>query len=99
MARYQIMYWKDIPTQVKASDSDGDTAKAMLPDRFSEAVDMAAMAEGSTNSDDYLMGWDWGEELEHAGSAQETVDAVIAQLDTDFPPERLKALIRQYRTG
>jgi hypothetical protein len=97
MARYQIMYWKDFPTQIKAVDDDGSTAKAMLPSRFSEAVDLAAMAEGSTDSADYLDGWDWGEEQEHAGSAQEVVDTVLATLDTEYSPERLKEMIKQYR--
>ena len=98
MARYQIMYWKDIPAQVKARDEAGGSAKAMLPDRFSEAVDIAAMAEGSTDSDAYLMGWDWGEEQEYTGSAQEAVDAVVEKLDAEYPPERLKTLIEQHKS-
>lgn len=98
MARYQIMYWKDFPTQIKAVDDEGQIAKAMLPSRFSEAVDLAAMAQGSTNSADYLDGWDWGEEQEHAGSAQEVVDAVLATLDAEYSPGRLQEMINQYRT-
>lgn len=99
MARYQIMYWKDIPTQIKAEDKEGNTAKAMLPQRFSDAVDRAAMAEGSTDSADYLMGWDWGYEQERAGSAQAVVDAIIAELDAEFSPSRLKEIIQHYRSS
>jgi hypothetical protein len=93
MATYQVMYWKDIPAQVKATDSNG-TAKAMLPDRFSEAIDAASMAEGSIDSADYLDGWAWGAEEECAGAAQEVVDSVVAELDAAFPKARLVEMIR-----
>ena len=97
MARYQIMYWHDIPTQVKAEDDDGNTVKAMLPDRFSQAIDAAAMAEGSTDSDAYLNGWDWSAAAERAGDAQSVVDALVAELDETFPQQRLSEMIRSRR--
>ncbi len=97
MARYQIMYWKDIPAQVKAVDEVG-TFKVMLPNRFSEAIDMAAMAEGSIDTDAYLSGWAWGPEEERAGSAQEVAEQVAAELEAAYPPERLAAMIRTRNT-
>jgi len=93
MARYQIMYWKDIPSQVRAEDSEG-MLKAMLADRFQQAIDAAAMVDGSTDTDDYLAGWDWGEWQEQEGTAQTVLDAITAQLDTDYPQARLQAMIR-----
>lgn len=93
MARYQIMYWNDIPAQVKAEDDSGGSAKAMLPSRFSEAIDAAAMAEGSTESEDYLTGWEWSAPEERSGTAQEVVDAVVAELDHLYPQERLRHMI------
>ena len=36
MARYQVMFWKHIPAQVKAWDASGEV-KLMLPDRFQAA--------------------------------------------------------------
>lgn len=93
MARYQIMYWKEFPAQVKAEDDDGSTAKAMLPSRFSEAIDAAAMVEDSTSQDDYLMGWGWGDEQERAGTAQMVVDALVTELDAAYPQERLASMI------
>jgi hypothetical protein len=92
MARYQIMYWQDIPAQVKAEDDEGNRAKAMLPDRFSQAIDAAAMAEGSTDSDAYLNGWDWSAEAERAGDAQAVIDALVAELDEAFPQQRLSEM-------
>ena len=96
MARYQVMYWKEFPAQVKAQDETG-TAKAMLPDRFSEAIDAAAMAEGSADTEAYLDGWNWGPEEVRPGSAREVADAVTAELDQAYPKDRLTRMIRERR--
>jgi hypothetical protein len=97
LARYQVMYWKDIPAQVKAHDETG-VVKVMLPDRFSQAIDAAAMAEGSTESGAYLDGWDWGPEQERAGSASMVADALAAELDQAYPQERLAEMIRRHKS-
>lgn len=97
MARYQIMYWKEFPSQVKAEDETG-VAKAMLSQRFQEAIDLAAMAEGSADSAAYLEGWHWGPEQERAGSAQEVVDALVAELEEAYPNERLMQMVHS-RSG
>ena len=97
MARYRIMYWKEFPAQVVVTDEGGAKVKAMLPDRFSEAIDAAAMAEGSTDSADYLDGWAWGTEEERSGSAKEVLDAVVSELDEAFPKQRLVEMIRDSR--
>ena len=97
MARYRIMYWKEIPAQVVVTDDSGAKEKAMLPDRFSEAIDAAAMAEGSTDSAGYLDGWAWGAEEERSGGAREVLDAVVAELDAKFPEQRLVEMIRNHR--
>src|SRR5215217_6675803 len=52
MATYQILYWHNIPVQVRAKDAGG-RAGAELPARFQEAIDQAAMAAGMIGSDDY----------------------------------------------
>ena len=97
MARYKVMYWKEIPAQVMATDDSGTKKKAMLPDRFSEAIDAAAMAEGSTDSANYLDGWAWGAEEERPGNASEVLDAVVAELDKAYPKQRLVEMIRSHK--
>ncbi len=96
MARYQVMYWKEFPAHVKAEDG-ADVVKAKLPDRFMEAIDSAAMLEGSVESADYLEGWAWSEEQERPGGAREVAEAVAAELERAFPPERLAAMVRNRR--
>lgn len=92
MAKYQIMYWKNIPSQVKAEDGQ-DKAKVMLADRFQQAIDAAAMADGSTGTDAYLDGWAWGKRAEREGSAQAVLDAVVAEIESEYTQERLREMI------
>lgn len=89
MASYRVMYWKHIPSQVKAWDGAGGEAKAMMPDRFQAAIDAYAMKEGSTEMDAYLDSWRWGPLQEQAGTADEVVAAVITELDASNPRSRL----------
>ena len=88
MAKYQVMFWKHIPSQVKAWDEGGEV-KRMLPDRFQVAIDAFAMKDGSTEMDAYLEGWAWGEVEEREGSAKQVLEAVAAELDAGYPRARL----------
>ena len=82
------MYWKHIPSQVKAWDGTGEV-KRMLPDRFQAAIDAYAMKDGSTDMDAYLDGWKWGPVEEREGSAAAVLDAIISELDAANPRSRL----------
>ncbi len=53
MAELTVIRWRDIPMQVLARGDGGASARALLPDRFQEAVDAAAMVAGLIGSDDY----------------------------------------------
>jgi hypothetical protein len=88
MARYQVMYWKHIPSQVKAWDGTGEV-KCMLPDYFQAAIDAYAMKDGSTDMDSYLDGWRWADADERAGSPQAVLDAVVEELTAANPRSRL----------
>ena len=82
------MYWKHIPSQVKAWDG-GTEVKRMMPDRFQAAIDAYAMKEGSTDMDAYLEGWRWGEVEDREGAPAEVLDAVVSELDAANPRSRL----------
>jgi hypothetical protein len=79
-----VLYWHDIPVQVRAKDANGRVS-APLPDRFQEAIDQAAMAAGLIGSDDYTEAFRWGEAQERTGTAQEVAAAVAAELDAQYP--------------
>jgi Virulence factor len=88
MASYQVMFWKHIPSQVKAWEGETQV-KRMMPDRFQVAIDAYSMREGSTAMDAYLDGWSWGAVEERPGTPDEVLAAVIEELDAANPRARL----------
>jgi hypothetical protein len=80
MARYRVMSWRGIPSQVEATDELGARATRMLPPYFQQEIDRVAMAEGMVESDAYLEGWSWSPELEREGPAEEVAEALAAEL-------------------
>ncbi len=63
MAEYQVLYWKDIPAQVRVFDGKRRVARQM-PSRFQDAIDRRAMKEGLAGTDAYLAHWQWSERQE-----------------------------------
>jgi hypothetical protein len=80
VAKYQILYWHEVPSQIKAED-DEDDVNVALPQKFQERIDQLAAARGLDGADDYLAGWKWGDELEREGSAQQVAALVQAELE------------------
>jgi len=80
MATYKVLYWQEVPSQVKAED-DQDEANVPMPPRFMERVDRLAMQRGLQGSDDFLEQWHWGDEEERDGTAQDVAAAVVAELE------------------
>jgi hypothetical protein len=80
MATYKILYWQEIPTQIKAED-DCDDVTVMLDDRFMKQIDILAAKRGLQSTDDYLAQWKWSDEEERAGSASEVAEALKVELE------------------
>ena len=81
MARYQILYWQDIPSQIKAWD-DFDEVRVELSQKFVAKIDLAAQKLGLTQTDDYLEQWMWSDERERDGSPQEVAAALKNELES-----------------
>jgi hypothetical protein len=94
MAQVRIMYWKDIPYAVRATEGQ-NRASRQLPAAYQEAVDEAAMVEGATDAADYQAGFTWGAPEERPGTAEAAADAVVAEIVAAYPPARLKELTRR----
>jgi hypothetical protein len=92
---FQIVYWRDIPSQVKVR-AGRERVSRMLPDRFQEAIDEAAMRARTTSEADYLEEWratEWqAAEGETGQDPQKLADSLVAELDEAYPPGRLEAL-------
>jgi hypothetical protein len=80
MTTYKVLYWQEVPTQIKAED-DMDDVTVMLDDKFMNQVDILAAKRGLQSADDFLAQWKWTEEEEREGSAQEVAEAVKAELE------------------
>jgi hypothetical protein len=81
MAAYKVLYWQEVPTQIKAEDDDEEIT-LRLPARFMERIDRLALQRGLHGSDDYLAQWRWSDEEDRDGSAREVAEAVMAELES-----------------
>lgn len=91
--KYHILYWRDIPSMVRGKEGR-KRVSCPLDKRFMEAIDTAAMRTGDTNSDEYLEGWTPSDSYEIEGDPQACLDKVAADLETQYPRERLIALAK-----
>jgi len=89
--QYQIVYWRDIPAQIKVL-LDGRRVNRQLTVRFQEAIDEAAMRGQATDTDDYLAEWRSSEWQTSEEDAEALADALVAQLEAEYTPERLREL-------
>jgi len=92
VAELTVIYWRDIPAQVTATDGERSTRRE-LSNRFQLAIDAAAMKAGLVGSDEYLDAWrresrPCGDDLERE------IDAEAERLEAEFPRERLLAVTR-----
>jgi hypothetical protein len=80
MATYKILYWQEVPSQIRADDGL-DEVTLEMPAKFLERIDILAARRGLQKSDDYLAQWRWSDEEERAGAAEEVALAVKAELE------------------
>jgi hypothetical protein len=92
MANLVITYWRDIPSAVSVKIGRREE-KRMLDNRYMEAIDMAAMRDGSTSTDDYLADWRRSEPVTVSDDLAAEADAAKARLEAEFTPDRIKQLI------
>jgi hypothetical protein len=92
MASLIITYWRDLPSQVTAKSGRRED-KRMLSAKFQEAIDMAAMRDGATESDAYLADWHRGEPTPCGDDLAAEVERVVAEIEAAYDKGRLKAII------
>ena len=80
MATYRVLYWQDIPSQVRAEDA-ADEVTLPLDPRFMERIDRLAAERGLQSTDDYLAQWQWSEEQEREGTAEAVALAIKRELE------------------
>jgi len=80
-SKFQILYWKDIPSEVKAWD-DHDEIRISLAPRFAERIDALAQKLGCIQADAYMAELHWSDEAERSGSPGEVAAAVRQELES-----------------
>lgn len=86
MAVYQVLYWRDIPAQVRVYGGRRPLSHQM-PDWFQQEIDRVAMRDGLTGTDAYLDEWHWSEKREWAGEeseAEDVAEAVLKKLEDEY---------------
>jgi hypothetical protein len=83
MATYQVLYWQEIPAQIRAQDDDGEI-NAELPPSFQERIDRVATQRGLVGSDAYLDQWKWSDPQERPGTARQVIDALRREFEAKF---------------
>ena len=79
---YKVLYWQEIPSQIRAEDDAGNEVNLELPPKFAAHIDQVAAKRGFSQSDAYLAQWKWGDEQERPGSARDVAEAVKAELES-----------------
>ena len=92
MANLIITYWRDIPSAVSVKIGRKEE-KRMLADRFQEAIDMAAMRGGASDTDSYLADWRRAEPIAVGDDLLAEVERAKAEIEADFTQDKLKTLI------
>ncbi|MDP6822870.1 MAG: virulence factor [Dehalococcoidia bacterium] len=98
MALVRLMYWKEIPVTVQASEG-GEMISHPLDARFQEGVDAVAMFDGSAGTDDYLMGWELKDYGEVDAPAKEAAAAIAQRFNDGFPDDFVARIRDMQRAG
>ena len=80
MATYRILYWQEVPSQIKSED-DLDEVTLPLDQRFLERIDRLAVQRGLQGTEEYLAQWRWSDPQERGGTAEEVAHAVKRELE------------------
>jgi Virulence factor len=93
MADLIIVYWRDIPAQVIVRKGR-QSAKRELPLRFTEAIDMAAMRSGASETDAYLAEWRKADPVPVGDDLEAEAEKAMVELEAKYDRERLVALAK-----
>ena len=89
---YQIIFWRDIPAQVKVR-AGGKRFARKLTERFEQAIDQAAMQAGLAGTDAYLAEWRTSIWNQHEGEPELVANGIVSEIESDYPAERLSGLV------
>lgn len=95
---YQVIYWRDIPTQIRVKKEGEKQISRQLSKRFMAAMSASSTKSGTTETDDYLDAWrmsDWQVVESEVATLEEFADVLIARLEEDYPGDLLRQMVKQ----
>ena len=96
MVKLILISWREIPSQVIVQRGR-KREKAMLSQRFQEAIDRAAMRAGKGSSDAYIAEWRRDRTtLETDDELADIARREVTRLESEFTDERLARLVRDH---
>lgn len=98
MPSYQVLYWYDIPTQVRVREGRACVSRPLSP-RFMEAVDKAAMRARLTGHTDYPKGFKWSEPQPRQGTPDAVAEALVAEIEAQYPVIEWRQLADRLRAN
>ena len=87
-----IVFWRDIPAQVKVGRGRS-AAKAALPERFEQAIDRCAMRVRATDADAYTEAFRSADPYPVEGAPDAVALAEAQRIDAEYGQERLALLV------
>lgn len=91
--KYQIIYWRDIPVQVRVKDGRKRTTQPLSP-RFQETVHRAAYRAKAITGEAYMEEWQPSRWRDFEGDPQTTLNTITAGLEHSYTDDRLDKLAR-----
>ena len=82
---YKVLYWQEIPSQIKAEDDAGNEVSIELGQKVTEYIDATAQKRGYTDGDRYTAEWKWSDEQERPGPALNVAEALKGELLAKLP--------------
>jgi hypothetical protein len=93
MANLTVVYWRDIPAQIIVK-AGRKSAKRQLPDRFQEAIDVAAMRSKAHETDAYLEEWRRSTPVVCGDDIEAEADQAFNEMESRFSGDQLNAIAR-----
>ncbi len=93
MTKFQIIYWRDIPVQVRVRNGRMRHTQP-LSERFQKTVYRAAYRAKAITGDAYMDEWHISAWQEREGEMETVETAVVAELEMAFSDAKLDQLAR-----
>lgn len=91
--RYQIIYWRDIPSQLKIRNGR-ERLSVLLAARFQATIHRAAYRAKAISGDAYMEAWHSSSWVQREGDPQAIASELLQELEAQYDSDKLDQLAR-----